>query len=295
MNRYIAGIILAAAAGMRAQPGAPIQAETRMVLVDVTVTDKKGNPVPGLTQKDFRIWEDNREQVVSSFSAETAASLNAAAPRRYLVLFFDGTTIGMKDRARVRDAAAGLIQANSGAKGLIGLVNFSGGLQIVQNFTGDTERLNESIAGINFGSAAGASGASAFSSGGFRPSSSNERFQNSTAPTLASSANTFGNRDLLLALRSLAANLNAVRGRKGLVLFTAGFPATAALLPEITAVLDSCNRSNVTLYPIDLSGLDAPASSISRKRNPADVGSNSAPIGPGRSRACGFGSRRARD
>jgi VWFA-related protein len=105
-----------------------------MVLVDVTVTDKRGNPVSGLTQKDFRVWEDNKEQVISSFSVEGSASVKAGAPRRYLVLFFDDTTIGLNDRARVREAAAELIRANSGANGLMALVNFSGGLQIIQNF-----------------------------------------------------------------------------------------------------------------------------------------------------------------
>src|SRR5208283_1940600 len=47
-----------------------IKAETRLVLVDTVVTDKKGNYIRDLTQKDFRVWEDNKEQQVKSFSFE---------------------------------------------------------------------------------------------------------------------------------------------------------------------------------------------------------------------------------
>src|SRR5271168_75244 len=47
-----------------------IRAETRLVLVDTVVTDKKGNYVTDLAQKDFKVWEDGKEQTVTSFSFE---------------------------------------------------------------------------------------------------------------------------------------------------------------------------------------------------------------------------------
>jgi VWFA-related protein len=281
MNRRIAGVIFAIAAGSaRAQPGTTIQTETRMVLVDVTVTDKKGNPVSGLTQKDFRVWEDNKEQVISSFSVETAATVKAGAPGRYLILFFDDTTMGLSDWARVREAAAGLIQANSASNGLTALVNFSGTPQIVQNFTGDTDRLNGAVASLNFAPAGAtpSSGAPTFDANAFRASSVTQPFQDSAAPTLTFSANTFGNRDLLLALRSLAANLNTIPGKKSLVLFTGGIPATSTLLPEVKVALDACNRSNVALYPVDLRGLDEASARGRGRRNPAEGAANAAAL-----------------
>ncbi|MGA3044632.1 MAG: hypothetical protein ABSF54_27985 [Bryobacteraceae bacterium] len=45
-----------------------IKAETREVLVDAVVTDKKGEYVKDLAQKEFRVWEDNKEQKITSFS-----------------------------------------------------------------------------------------------------------------------------------------------------------------------------------------------------------------------------------
>jgi len=61
------------------QTEAVIHKETRLVLVDTVVTDKKGKYVRDLTQKDFKVFEDNKEQPVVSFSAESDAS----APNRF--------------------------------------------------------------------------------------------------------------------------------------------------------------------------------------------------------------------
>jgi hypothetical protein len=45
----------AQAGGFGSQSGYSLQANSRVVLTDVTVTDKKGNPVHGLKASDFRI------------------------------------------------------------------------------------------------------------------------------------------------------------------------------------------------------------------------------------------------
>ena len=78
MNRRAAaiGIVLALAAVSPAQQdkpeqsGAVIRTETRVVLVDAVVTDKKGTYVRDLGMKDFKVWEDNKEQQIKSFSFE---------------------------------------------------------------------------------------------------------------------------------------------------------------------------------------------------------------------------------
>ncbi len=82
-----------------------IKTETRLVLVDTVVTDKKGNYIRDLTQKDFRVWEDNKEQTVKTFSAETDAYAPSGEQRHYLILFFDNSTMNMSDQAQARAAA----------------------------------------------------------------------------------------------------------------------------------------------------------------------------------------------
>jgi hypothetical protein len=45
----------------------PIKVETRVVLVDVVVTNQKGEAVANLHQQDFRIKEDGKPQTFSAF------------------------------------------------------------------------------------------------------------------------------------------------------------------------------------------------------------------------------------
>lgn len=49
------------------------QSNVRVVVLDVVVTDAKGDPVPGLTQDDFRVFEDHRLQKIASFKEHKGA------------------------------------------------------------------------------------------------------------------------------------------------------------------------------------------------------------------------------
>ncbi|MDE1154996.1 MAG: VWA domain-containing protein [Acidobacteriaceae bacterium] len=48
---------------------------SRLVVLDVVVTDKKGQPVTDLTQNDFEIFEDNQPQTIRSFEPPSAHEL----------------------------------------------------------------------------------------------------------------------------------------------------------------------------------------------------------------------------
>src|SRR5208282_4852104 len=124
-----------------------IRAETRLVLVDTVVTDKKGSYVTDLAQKDFKVWEDGKEQTVTSFSfADSTGSTNSKP--RYMVLFFDNSTMDVGDQVRARDAAAKFIDANAGPDHLIAIAEFGGTVSISQNFTADAQRLKQVVAGL---------------------------------------------------------------------------------------------------------------------------------------------------
>ncbi len=76
-----------------ANSGAVIRTETKLVLVDSVVTDKKGNYVHDLEAKDFKVFEDNKEQAIKSFSFEAGAAAPSNPRSHYLVLFFDNSTM----------------------------------------------------------------------------------------------------------------------------------------------------------------------------------------------------------
>ncbi|HEY6387445.1 MAG TPA: hypothetical protein VIX91_17360 [Candidatus Acidoferrum sp.] len=53
--------------------GPSIKVESRIVVVDVVVTDKQGQSVPGLRKDDFHLSEDGGPQIVTSSPQVPAA------------------------------------------------------------------------------------------------------------------------------------------------------------------------------------------------------------------------------
>jgi VWFA-related protein len=242
-----------AAAPAEPQPVAMIKKESKLVLVDAVVTDKKGNYIRDLAQNEFKVFEDNKEQSVSSFSTGADAATQANGQRRYLILFFDNSTMAAPDQIQARNAATKFIAANAGPDRLMAVVDFGGALRIVQNFTANADVLRAAVSGVK-GSAvdpnAPPSGA---------PVTVASTGLSSLGPSLGSAEADFGARSMLLAVRSLAKNLRSIPGRKMVVLFSGGFPLTSENQSELTATIDACNKSNVAVYALDARGLVATA------------------------------------
>jgi VWFA-related protein len=226
-----------------------IRTETRLVLVDAVVTDKKGEYIRDLTQKDFKVWEDGKEQPVTSFSFESSTGSSANPQPRYMVLFFDNSTMDAADQMQARAAAAKFIDANAGPNRLIAIADFGGNVHVSQNFTSDAQRLKDVVTGTK---------GSYVSPNAQPPVMVASLAPPPIAPSLSSAEADFGVHSVLLALRSLAKSLSTVPGRKTLVMLTAGFPMSPEYTSELTAVIDTCNKSNVAIYPIDVRGLVVP-------------------------------------
>src|SRR4051812_48519441 len=227
-----------AAGPLAASQATVFKAQTQLGLVDSIVTDKKGNYIRDLKQKDFRVWEDNKEQEVKSFSYESGNASPNNPMKRYLVLFFDNSTMEFAEQAAARQAAAKFIDDNAGPNRQMAIADFGGTLRITQNFTADAERLKKVVAGTKFATV-----------------SPNGEVASLGAPPLMSAEADFGARSMLWAVRDLAKSLATVPGRKSLVLLTAGFPLTPERQSELSAVIDTCNKANVAVYPIDVRGL----------------------------------------
>jgi VWFA-related protein len=217
-----------------------IKAETRVVLVDAVVTDKKGDYVRDLESKDFRVWEDNKEQTITSFSFEADPNSPNNTQKHYMVLLFDNASMDVADQMRARQAAGQFIDANSGPNRVMAIMNFSGGLNVAQNFTADAERLKKVVSGIQLS-----------------PVSPNEPVELASTgiPNLGRAQANFGVWDELLALRSMAKMLAPIPGRKMVIMLTSGFPVPVDTMSELTAAISECNRANVAIYPIDVRGL----------------------------------------
>ncbi|MGE0359949.1 MAG: VWA domain-containing protein [Vicinamibacterales bacterium] len=65
-----AALLLASGPSLRGQEGFKFKSGVELVNVNVTVTDRSGRFISGLTQDDFIVHDDGREQEVTHFSAE---------------------------------------------------------------------------------------------------------------------------------------------------------------------------------------------------------------------------------
>jgi VWFA-related protein len=221
--------------------GTVIKTETRLVVVDAVVTDKKDNYVKDLKQKDFKVFEDGKDQSIKTFSYEADPMSPLNNQKHYLVLFFDNSTMDLADQARAREAAEKFIDKNTGPNRLMAIVNFSGNLEMAQNFTDDADRLRQVVHGIKLPSM-----------------STNPNNGGARLPGLAG----FGARNMILGIQSLAKGMADVPGRKILVLLTAGLPLTTEVRYDIEAAVSVCNKANVAIYPIDVRGLFTVSPSI---------------------------------
>src|SRR5580704_17855602 len=231
-------------------PQAPvIKSESKLVIVDAVVTDKKGNYVHDLKQGDFKVYEDNKEQQVYQFSSGVDAATQAnTSIRRYMVLFFDNSSMAIPDHIQARAAAGKFIGANAGPDRQMAIAEFSGTLRVTQNFTTNAEVLHavvkqaktsQVVSNTTDTDSAGSIGGANFWATGAEAQ--------------------FGARTMLLALRQMAKSLQSVPGRKMLVLFSAGFVLDSTTRSEMLATIDACNKSNVAIYSLDVRGLMAPA------------------------------------
>ncbi|HZD32735.1 MAG TPA: VWA domain-containing protein, partial [Candidatus Angelobacter sp.] len=125
--------------------------------MDVVVTDSNGNPVTGLTQNDFRVFEDDKQQSIASFKEHagapvTTVDLPPLPPNVYTntpavgsadsinVLLLDSLNTQMTDQQFVHQQTIKYLKTiPAGAR--IAIFTLSSRLRMVQEFTSDSSRL----------------------------------------------------------------------------------------------------------------------------------------------------------
>ncbi len=237
-SSLIATLALTAAGAFAQQQ--VIRSESRLVLVDSIVTDRKGAFIPGLTQSNFKLWEDGKQQAISTFTTQAST---ATAQKRYLVLFFDDSSVLPAVQVRARQAAMKFIDSNAGPNLLISVVDLASALRITQNFTNDVARLKRAVSEVT--ASAGESDEPLAGSG------RRGAIANGPPPTSNSSG------ALPAAVAEIAEGLANVQGRKAVVLFSGGLTSRRE---QITFAADACNHENIAVYPVDM-GSPAEASS----------------------------------
>ena len=254
-----------ASVGAQQSPGdAPtpvIRIKTRLVTVDVVVTDKWGKPVAGLHPEDFAVEENGRKQKVVVFATPEEANKPEApmptlGPGIYTnrpefrvtggpptVLLLDAANTAFKDQAYARLQMLKYVQdATAGRR--IAIFTLTNGLHMLQDFTSDPKALQDilqhykpqeqemgktpaaplsTLAGGDGGTRDASAGAIAMAQSirGFQDEQVGYVLDRRVQTTLE-------------AMRSLARILGGIPGRKNIIWLTAAFPFS--LIPEDRAV-----------------------------------------------------------
>src|SRR5438093_11044558 len=116
-----------------------LQVPVDLVLLDVSVQDKNGQPVRNLQPKDFRVYEDKIEQSINSFSTEESSVSWG------LVLDRSSSMQGMmKD---VHEAAVNVLDQGTKDDEMF-IMTFNNRLEIISELTSYRRQLANSILGL---------------------------------------------------------------------------------------------------------------------------------------------------
>jgi Ca-activated chloride channel family protein len=136
-RRWPIAILLCSLAGAAL---AQFSAETRLVVLHASVSDKRGHLVPNLQEKDFKVYENGIQQPIKVFKHEDV-------PVSMGLLIDDSGSMRDK-RTRVEAAALALVKA-SNPEDEVFIVNFNDEAYLDVPFTNDTKRLQQGLARID--------------------------------------------------------------------------------------------------------------------------------------------------
>src|SRR5690242_21584158 len=253
------------------------RALSELVLVNVTVRDRKGNLVRGLTANDFTVLEDGKPQRIASFdventevalptgvqqakvlTAESAPGTNvpqvdksAVKDRRLVVLFFDLSSMQPEEADRAIRAAEDYVNKQMAPADLVAVVSLDSSLLVNQDFTSDHALLLKAVDGFSSNSGQGYEEGSTGTTEG-TPDTSQPFTPDDTE------YNIFNTDHRLEALQSLATSLGRIEQKKSIVYFSSGMDRTGIEnQAQLRNAINSAVRSNVAIYPMDMRGLKA--------------------------------------
>ncbi|MGB7763278.1 MAG: VWA domain-containing protein [Bryobacteraceae bacterium] len=282
-------LVLLAAGAFAQQPPEPVakfQATTQLVVETVSVKDKNGKPIEGLTAKDFVVTENGQPQTISfcefqqldntpapppppanvalltqpkAAPAVTSTPIAPEAPgdiryrdRRLLALYFDMSAMPVADQLRALQAAQKFLHSQVTTADLVALMEYEGGaVKVLQDFTADRNALQQIIQKLIVGEGEG-----------FQESDSDDIASDTFSAFGQDDAefNVFNTDRQLSALQTAAKMLGNLNEKKALVYFASGIRLNGVdNQAQLRATTNAAIRANVALFTIDARGLVAMA------------------------------------
>jgi len=272
--------------------GEPVKfsSQSQLVVEMVSVKDKSGKIIEGLTAKDFVLTEDNKPQTITFCEFQkldevvepetppeavkaTAPELKTTAPvasvtknqiaaekpgdiryknRRLLVLYFDMSAMPVPDQLRALAAARKFLMTQMTKADLLAIMEYaSGSVKVLQDFTDDKDALNQQIETLIVGEDQGFTG----DAGDAASTDTGAAFGQDDGEF-----NIFNTDRQLAALQTAVNMLASLNEKKSLIYFASGMALNGVdNQAQMRAATNAAARANVSLYPIDARGLVASA------------------------------------
>lgn len=259
--------------------GFVLKANAELVLTNVVVRDSKtGEFVRGLKQSDFSVYENGKQQQVSSFdfqSVDMASPLNEATisglasglsargnkaavvakpedlrNHRLIVMFFDLTSMQPEDLDRSVIAARDFLSKKMQSADLVALVSLGDTLKVDQDFTADKTALANEVGIYNGTEGQGfAAGANA----------NTNQVEDTTGYTPDEGEYSDVNTDReLFALRAISKSLEKISEKKSLLYFSGGISRDGIEnQASLRSAVNAAVRANLAIYSVDTRGLQA--------------------------------------
>jgi VWFA-related protein len=266
------------------EPQVTLTVQSQLVVEAVVVKDKQGNPIHGLSAKDFVVTEDGVPQSVricehqdltasakllpaSTSKTENVTIYNRLAReqiapeamdneryrnRRLIALYFDMVGMRPDDQMRALNAAQQFIRTQMTSVDLVSLLRYEGSsVDILQDFTADRDRLLSILATMEVGEGQGLA------------DSTDDASSSDTGAAFGqddSEFNVFNTDRQLSALQTAAHMLGRVQEKKSLIYFAGGMRLNGIdNQAQLHATVDEAIRSGVVLWTVDARGLVAQA------------------------------------
>ena len=287
---FLVALLASAQQAQRATEGdSAFKANANLVILDVTVLDKAGKVVSGLSKSDFQVLEDGKAQDLKVFEFQklendAAASNMPAAPpaltaattaipkvaatkpgfapsqpgsirfqdRRLVVMLFDLSSMQPDDQVHANEAATKFLNTNLQSNDMVAIMVNSTSLNVAQDFTNDKDQLISVIKKLSIGQS------SDLANGGTTGDMTTGEDTGAAFESDETETNIFSTDQKLVALETAAKMLSSLPEKKALVYFSAGVGKSGVdNQAQLRSTVAAAVRSNVSFYPIDISGLVA--------------------------------------
>ena len=286
-----------------------------IVSVDVVVRDSSGNVVRGLTQKDFIVSEDGRQQQISTFSfqdisgsapagappvqlldgledkvraeaARAASATTTAEPvaavgapvlnnQRMITIALDVSSMQPDDVQRAVQDARTWVSEGMTAADLVAIITIGSRISVLTDFTSSKEDALAALQTLAYNEGTEVDPEAIATAASEAEASAEE------AATEADAFQEFNNDVRLRALKTVCQELAPIQQKKALLYFSAGMSRSGDDNQiELRSASSTCNRGNVSIYAVDTRGLQAVA-----------AGGSASSRGNGRSLLTGGGMR----